>query len=60
MRVVQGDTVLREETVTAASWSYDAAAQAGDGLSGGFGNSGWRRCRRGSGRGCSPTLAIGA
>jgi len=36
VRVAQGDTVLREETVSVPEWSYPAAAQAADGLAGAF------------------------
>jgi hypothetical protein len=36
VRVTQGETILREETVTAPRWTYTAAAQAADGLSGAF------------------------
>ena len=34
LRIRQGGTILREETVTASAWTYSAAAQAADGLSG--------------------------
>lgn len=36
VRVVQGESVLREETVSAPAWAYPASAQAADGLSGAF------------------------
>lgn len=34
VRVVQSDAVIREVTVAAPTWTYSAAAQAADALSG--------------------------
>ncbi|WP_422027689.1 baseplate multidomain protein megatron [Roseovarius sp.] len=36
VRVVQGESVLREEMVSAPGWTYTAGAQAADGLAGAF------------------------
>jgi hypothetical protein len=36
VKVLQGDAVLREETVAAPEWTYDAGAQAQDGITGAF------------------------
>ena len=36
LRVMQGATLLREEMLTAPSWSYPSALQAADGLNGDF------------------------
>ena len=36
LRVTQGNTVLREEMLNAPEWTYAAADQAADGLSGAF------------------------
>lgn len=36
VRVFQGNNLLREEAVTSPTWAYSTAAQAADGVSGGF------------------------
>lgn len=36
VRVVQGEVVVREQTVETPAWTYDAAAQMADGISGAF------------------------
>lgn len=37
VRVMDGQAVVREETVSSPGWTYDAATRASDGLAGGFG-----------------------
>ncbi|MEM6578366.1 MAG: glycoside hydrolase TIM-barrel-like domain-containing protein [Pseudomonadota bacterium] len=60
VRVLQGATLLREETTTAPGWTYTAAAQAADGLVGGYDISVAQiSARFGAGRFATLTVPVG-